>query len=172
MTHWNNAFWAMFVVMGALIIVSTLFNILFLDLLLVFIVVAIGIFKLSDEFSNNSIIHKNKNYNESIKYLTNAIDSSNKLNSRINERHESRFIHVDSKRSEIEKKIEDNYDSLAKKIMKVENRMTDVTKAVVHVAKMHEELSKDIKKELSGIDKLKENTKSTNEKLKRLEAKA
>lgn len=172
MTHWNKAFWLMFIAAGILVTAGSFLRVMYLDILLGFLVIAIGTLKLSDEFAHLESRGKHRDMGESLKYLTHQIDKSNEIASRIDHRHESRFLHMDSKRAEIENKIEDNYDSLAKKIIHVENRMSDVVKAVVEVAKRQEAAAKGTAAARKKVERVKMQADKTSRKLAVLQAKA
>ncbi len=158
MAGWNTAFWILFVIMGIFVVGSALVRIIYIDLMLGFIVVAIGVLKLGEEISEKEIRNRHSNINESIKYLTHQLDSSNVFANRVKEKHETRFLHLDTKRAEIEQIVEDKFDSLAKKLIDHENRIRDITKVAVHVSKKHDSFAKEAQKKLKDVDKIKEKT--------------
>jgi hypothetical protein len=158
MTGWNTAFWVLFVIMGILVVSATFVRILYLDLMLGFLVIAIGLLKLGEEMSDRELRARHNNINESIKYLTHQLDSSNFFTNRIKEKHETRFLRMDTKRAEIEQIVEDKFDSLAKKLIDHENQLKDITKATVHVSKKHDSFAKEAQKKLKDVDKIREKT--------------
>jgi len=172
MKYWNGAFWLLFVIMGALIATSSFLRVLFLDIILGFLVVAVGIMKLSEEFASRSVDNRHKNIHESINFLSHRLDNGDAFNTRIKERHENRFMHLDRKRVGIERTMEDNYDSLAKKIIQQENKLNDVTKALVEVSKKHDAFAKESARELKRLERLKEKADKMHADLKKLQAKA
>ena len=171
MTPWNKGFWLLFVVMGIFVVTGTFLQVVFLDLMIGFLVIAIGLLKLSEEFTHKDLTSRHSNINESLRYLTHMVDSSNSTLVRNNEKHENRFLHFDKKRAEIEETIEDKYDSLAKKIIQQENKLNDVTKALVEVAKRHDAFVRDAKKGLGKVEKLNERTKDISTKLRSMKPK-
>ena len=134
--------------------------------------IAIGILKLGEEFGSNEIKDRHENFTDSMRYLNHVVDNTSALHTRTNERHDNRFHRLDVKRADLEKKIGDNYDSLAKKIIQQENKLNDVTKAVVEIAKRHDALVRDTTRELKKLENLKERTAKMSKKLGRLQQKA
>jgi hypothetical protein len=151
MKQWNRAFWILFIITAALVVAAMIVRILYLDIMLGFLVVSIGIIKLSEEFSSREITHSHDDIRDNIRYLSHQVDASHLFSRRVKEKHEHRFLKLDNKRNDIDEKIENNYDSLAKKIIQNENRLNDVTKAVVVVAKSNENFTKSFAKDAQNI---------------------
>ena len=169
MTHWNRLFWLLFVLMGLLVITASFMRVLFLELMLGFLVIAMGLLKMSEELASREIVTRHGSINESIRYLTHQIDSNSMLTNRLKERHEHRLLHLDTKRADIEKSIEEKYDSLAKKLIQQENKLNDAAKAIVEVAKRHESFAKDASKDLKNLEKLRQRTSEISVKMRRLQ---
>jgi len=172
MAHWNNAFWVLFIIMGALVIAGFAIRVLYLDLVLGFFVIAIGVFKLGEELTSKEISEKHEDIKDNIRYLSHQMDAGNLFTRKIKEKHEHRFLRLDSRRNEIESTVEEKYDSLAKKLIQLENKLNDVTKAIVEVSKRHDTFSKDTGKEIKKIGKIKERTDRMSEKLRKIRVKA
>jgi len=166
MTQWNRAFWILFAVMGMIVITGFIVRVLYIEIILGFLVIAIGILKLGEELTRKEIQDNHDNFKDNIRYLSHQIDAGNLFARRIKERHEHRFLKLDSRRGEIEDIIDDKYDSLAKKIIHVENKLNTASKAIVEVAKRHDNFSKNAKKELMKINRLKNKTDKISDRIK------
>jgi hypothetical protein len=170
MMHWNKAFWLLFVVIGAIVVAGLIVRILYLDLLLGFLVISIGLLKLGEELSSQEIKDKHSDINDNIRYLSHQVDAGNQFARRVKERHEHRFLRLDNRRTDIESIIDDKYDSLAKKFIQLENRANDIAKALVEVSKRHDIHVKKTTDDLKHVKKLKERTDKMSEKLRYVRA--
>jgi len=171
MMQLNRIFWAIFTLIGILLIAGFFVKLLYVDLLLGFLVIAVGVVKLSEELSSNEMKGRHSDINESIRYLTHMVDDANRSMERLKEKSDHRFHHFDGKRAEIEQQIEDNYDSLAKKIVQQENKLNDVTKAVVEIARRHDALVKKVTKDSASLDKVKKKERELKKSLRTLKTK-
>lgn len=170
MTHWNKAFWLLFVVIGAIVVAGLIVRVLYLDILLGFLVISIGLLKLGEELSSKEIKDKHNDINDNIRYLSHQVDAGNQFARRVKERHEHRFLKLDNRRTDIENIIDEKYDSLAKKLIQLENKSNDISKAIVEVSNRHDIHVKRTNDDLKHIKKLRERTDKISEKLRYVRA--
>ncbi|RLJ09993.1 MAG: hypothetical protein DRP15_01585, partial [Candidatus Aenigmatarchaeota archaeon] len=105
-----------------------IFNTFFVDVILGFILVAMGIQKLSEDI-NNKVVRKNQDIlGEALDFIVQWIEKAQGHIRHISVKNENRFHSWDVKRSEIEDKIERNYRDLVKKIIEIENRLNELAK--------------------------------------------
>lgn len=157
MDYWSSAFWLLFVIAGGFVIAGSFIRLIFLDILLGLILIAIGVLKLNEDITRKGLRRRHNNINESIDYLTNQIGTSTNMTRMLRERHDHRFLHLDKKRAEIEDKIEDNYRDLAKKIIHVENKLNEIGRALT------QEIRDTEKTDTSSFRKLEEKIKTIKE---------
>ena len=98
----------------------------------------VGAAKLAEEITDRHMQRKHAIMSESINYLTRQIDSTSNTAVQAKDVSDSRFFKIDRKLSEIDQSIEDDYDSLAKKMVSLENRISDHSKLMLEIAKRQE----------------------------------
>ena len=115
---WNKIFWAMFVIIGIGFVFLAFFgNMLFLDLLLGFAIITMGLHKLGEEYSVKHIKTDQLHVAENMENISKLIQDSHKQ--------------LNDKEINMEKKLERNYRNLARKIIEVENRINEVSDLLV-----------------------------------------
>jgi DNA anti-recombination protein RmuC len=169
MDYWSSVFWLLFVIAGGFVITGSFIRLIFLDILLGLILIAIGVLKLNEDITKRNLGRRHNNINESINYLTNQLGTSTTLTRALRERYDHRFLHLDKKRAEIEGRIEGNYRELAKKIMNVENRVNEIGRALTQEIRELEKTDKNNSKRLEEkIKTVKESQKSNVKDLKQI----
>jgi hypothetical protein len=138
--RWNCLFWLAFVVLGALIIAGSIVRIIYIDLIFGLMVVAVGAAKLGEELTDRKLRRKQSAMHESIQYLTGKVESASSVAENVRDRSDSRFFRIDQKRQEIEEKMESNYRDLVRKSVGIENRVNDLSKMMLEIAKRQEAL--------------------------------
>ncbi len=138
MTQWNKAFWAIFVMLGAIIIAGSIVHILFLDIIFGLLVIGVGVAKLAEEISSRRLQRKHAVMNESINYLTRQVDSTTGTTERLKDASESRFFKIDRRLSDIGGRMENRYDDAVKKVISLENRLNEHSKLMLELAKRQE----------------------------------
>ena len=126
MNHWNRIFWAFFVFIGLVIVFGTLFKALYIEILLGLVVIIVGIHKLGEERSSNNIEETQTKLNRSVDYIAHWMNSMYDFSKNLKNKHEYRLYHLDKKRADMDKKIEDNYRDLVRKVVNLENRMNEL----------------------------------------------
>ncbi len=140
MTHWNRVFWAVFIVLGAIIIAGSIVHILFLDVIFGLLVIGVGAAKLGEEITDRRLQRSHSVMNQSISYLTRQVDSASSVTEHIKDNSDSRFFRTDRRFHDMEDKMESDYNSLAKKIISLENRTNEHSKLMLEIAKRQEAL--------------------------------
>lgn len=131
LSHWDKIFWIFFLILGILFTVASFIRFIYLDIFLGVLIMAMGLEKLSEELIRKRHSEHEKRYAEQLREMKEQIDQSIRKAQSIYEKSDLRFHNAESKRSEIEQKIEDNYDSLAKKIIQLENKMNEISRFLV-----------------------------------------
>lgn len=161
MDYWSSIFWLLFVIAGGFVITGSFIRLVFLDILLGLILIAIGVLKLSEDITRKNLSRRHSNISESMDYLANQIGTSTNLARALRDRHNHRFLHLDRKRAEIEDRIEENYRQLAKKIINVENSLNEIGRALAQEIREVEKAGKSNTNELEEkIKRVRESHKS------------
>lgn len=155
---WNRLFWILFVVIGIILIMGAAFGVLSLvEVLLAFIVIAIGAEKLGEEISDKRLQDEQGRINRDLLFISRWLENNNIFTRQLKDRHEMRFLKLDNKRAEIEKRHETGYRELARKIFDVENKLNEVSRALLHEMK---DMDRDRKFEIKTLGDTMEKLKS------------
>lgn len=131
MNHWNRIFWAFFIFIGLVIIFGTLFQAMYVEVLLGLVVIILGIQKLGDEKVIMRLEDNQAKVNRSMDYMIHWSNTMHDYVKNMKGKHDFRLHNMDSKRAELEKKTEDNYRDLVRKIVDIENHMNELAYAGV-----------------------------------------
>lgn len=131
MDYFNKTFWALFVVIGLFIIVSSVVNIFFVDVLLGLAVIVIGVHKLAEESKSREIEINQGKMAGKINQILDWLDHNHKYTKNLGAKTDFRLDKFHKSKQDSEERHEKLYDDLAKKIIHIENRMTDLSKAFV-----------------------------------------
>ncbi len=155
--NWNKLFWALFIVIGIILIAGAVAGVLSLvEILIAFMVIAIGAEKLGEEISDKKLQEEQGKINRDLIFISRWLENNNVFTRQMKDRHEQRFFKLDNKRADIEKKHELGYRELAKKILDVENRMNEVSRALLQEIKsMDRDRKSELRKLGDRITKLK-----------------
>lgn len=126
----NRLFWVFFIVMGALIVLGVSSRAQFLDVLLGIMLIALGANKLEIEMRHNRLEAEKRDTDSRIRTIDSMIADTHSLASGTRGTHELRLHKLDGKRAEQERKIEQNYRDLVRKIFELENKMNVIAKAI------------------------------------------
>ncbi len=147
--RWNKVFWTLFIVMGIILIAGAAAGVLsMVEVLVAFVVIAIGAEKLGEEISDKRLQEEQDRINRDLIFISRWLESNNVFTRQVKDRHELRLLKLDNKRAEIEEKQELNYRELAKKIFDVENRMNEISKALLQEIKS---MDRDRKQEIRNL---------------------
>ncbi len=126
----NGLFWVLFVVIGALVILGLVYRVLFLDVLLGIMLVALGLNKLEIEMKHTRSERERAETESRISGLDSAVSDARSFLKGTRSSHELRIHKLDTKRADQDKRIEDNYRDLVRKIFELENKMNVIAKAI------------------------------------------
>lgn len=128
---WNKLFWTLFIVIGAILIIGSIIGIFTLvEVLIAFIVIAIGAEKLGEEISDKRLQEEQGRINRDLMFVSRWLENNNVFTRQMKDRHEMRFFNMDQKRAETEKSQESSYRDMARKLIDLENRVNQLSKAV------------------------------------------
>lgn len=125
---WNKFFWLLFLVIGIVIISGAVLGLLsMVEVLVAFIVIAIGAEKLGEEISDKRLQEEQEKINRDLIFISKWLENNNMFTRQMKDKHETRLFNLDKKRAETDEKHEFSYRELAKKIFEIENRMNKLT---------------------------------------------
>ena len=128
-SQWDKVFWALYIIIGAIIVIGTIGNLFVFDILLGVAVIIIGSQKLAEDFRSIKLNYEQARINENINNISHWINSSHNYTKNLKSRHEYRFYHMDKKRIESEKKLEEmekDIETIAKKVISLENKLNEI----------------------------------------------
>jgi hypothetical protein len=129
-THRNKIFWLLFVILGATLISGMITSVFYIDVLLGLLLVIIGLYKFGEEFITDNIRKDQQRFSEDIENVMEWLTHSYEFTKRLKDTHESRIHHLDSKRAEMNNRIDKNYREMVRKIIEVENKLNKTSKEV------------------------------------------
>jgi hypothetical protein len=155
--NWNKIFWALFVAIGIILIAGAVAGVFsMVEVLIAFIVIAIGAEKLGEEISDKRLQDEQGRINRDLLFISRWLENNNVFTRQLKDKHEQRLFKLDNKRADIEKKHELSYRELAKKILDIENRMNEVSRALLQEIKsMDRDRKQEIRKLQDRMEKLK-----------------
>jgi len=124
------AFWAFFMLAGAILIAGFITSRIFADLLLSTVVIAIGLHGLLEEFTHRENRKAFGRIEGSLQQLTEWVEKSHLFAKSTKEKHELRLYHLDSRRAQAEQKLEKRNRELSRKIVDLENKLNSVKKSL------------------------------------------
>jgi len=127
----DKIFWAIFIIVGIAIALSTSISIPILDVLLGLAVVLIGVQKLVEDYRNKEVSEEQKRMKESLDSISKWVRESNDFAGTIKTATESQFSDFSKAHDVISQKIEMNYRELARKILEIENRLNEISRVFV-----------------------------------------
>lgn len=129
-TNRNKIFWFLFMILGVILITGMITSVYYIDVLLGMFLVIIGFYKFGEEFITSSMRKDHQRFYEDIENVMEWLTHSYEFTKRLKDTHENRIHHLDSKRAEMNSKIDKNYRELVRKIIEVENRLNKTSKEV------------------------------------------
>jgi hypothetical protein len=155
--NWNKVFWALFIVIGVILIAGAAAGILSLvEILVAFVVIAIGAEKLGEEISDKRLQEEQEKINRDLLFMSRWLENNNAFTRQMKDSHEKRILKLDNKRAEIEGKHETSYRELARKILEMENKANEVSRALVlEMKSMDRERREEIRKLQDKLERLK-----------------
>jgi hypothetical protein len=126
----NITFWTVFILSGAVLISGLITNIIFLDILLSTIVIAIGFHGLLEEITARENRKAFRKLDDSLQQLSEWFQKSHLFIKSIKEKHELRLHHLDTKRAQTEQKLEKKSRELTKRMIEIENKFNTLKKSL------------------------------------------
>lgn len=125
--HYNKVFWAIFII-AALLLIGSLFSGGLLEIALGMVLIAVGLHRLDLEFNHKD--HENglqtvKNYMQNMGSWVNSKHSSAE---EWNRKYDLRLHSLDKKRASFEKKTEQQYRDLVRKLLETESKLRKMEK--------------------------------------------
>lgn len=125
---WNKIFWGMFIVIGIGFVFLALYgSLLFLDLLLGFAIITMGLHKLGEEYSVKTFKKDQVQLSESMGDISKWMQDSNKYLNELKELQAYNIKTLGTREQDIESQMEKNYRNLARKIIELENRLNEIS---------------------------------------------
>lgn len=136
----NGIFWAIFAIMGVLIAL----RVSLVDIFLGVAVVLLGIFKVGNELQERAREKERESLQQTLKEIREWIEHEYRHLQRMEARYENRFFQLSKKRiasdrrveknyrdivRATDKKIDKNYRELVRKVLQLENKMNDISRA-------------------------------------------
>lgn len=142
----NIAFWGFFILAGTTLISGLITDVIFLDLLLSAVVIAVGFHGLLEELADRNNKKAFKRIDESLFQLTEWMDRVQAFAKAIKEKHELRLHRLDTKRAHTEQKLEKKTREMTKKMVDLENQLNSFKKnmALLELAAPEKRYSKAI----------------------------
>ena len=129
--HYNKFFWLLFLVVGMTFIIGSIWAItlvFYFQVLIGTIIVTAGIHRLGEELNSRNLrrvqARLDRDIDEIIQWMTKSYDYTVTFKNR----HENRFIRLDRKRADLEKRFDSHSDGVAKKMIEVENKVNKTMK--------------------------------------------
>ena len=155
--NWNKVFWGLFLVIGIILIAGAVAGKLSLvEILVAFVVIAIGAEKLGEEISDKKLQEEQNKINRDILFISRWLENNNAFTRQMKDTHEKRILKLDNKRAEIEGKHETSYRDLARKILEMENKANEVSRALLQEMKSRDrDRKEEIRKLQDKLERLK-----------------
>ncbi|MFH1364164.1 MAG: hypothetical protein ABIH52_00750 [Candidatus Aenigmatarchaeota archaeon] len=131
MKHLDITFWALFIVIGAAVITSSLINTIIVDILLGLVIIILGVHKLSQEFTAKKITESQEQSQKKINHILEWLDKNYKYTKNMSERNDIRFDKIHQKNKETGDSVETKYRELAKRMFELENILKELSRALL-----------------------------------------
>ncbi len=135
MNRWDRAFWMMFVLLEAAIIIGNVWFYHPIGIIMGFIVIVAGFAKVGDHVFHKDMRSKVLENKETMKKMTNWLNRQYELTQGLKTLHDSRIHKLDGKRTDLEDHVDRKYRELAGKIIDMENRLSLVSRALLSQSK-------------------------------------
>jgi DNA-binding transcriptional ArsR family regulator len=126
----NFAFWAFYVLTAAVLISGLIANAILAAILLSLLVITAGFHGLLEEFASRENKKAFRRIDESIQQVSDWVQRSYFFSKDIKERFDLRFHSLDTKRSQLEQKVEKNSKDLKKRVIEMENKFNSLKRSI------------------------------------------
>lgn len=124
------AFWVFFILAAATLISGLITSMIFADLLLSAIVIAVGFHGLLEEHTHRENRKAFKRLDFSLQQLGEWLEKSHLFTKSAYEKHELRLHHLDTRRSQAEQKLEKKAKDLSIRLIYLENKVNSLKKTL------------------------------------------
>jgi len=122
----NVIFWVFFILMGFFVFLWSV------EIAIGLLVVMVGVHKIGGEIKIRRLTRERDNLQETLEEVREWVQKDYDYTKKLSEKYETRFFNVTKNRGEVDKKverkIEKNYREIVKQMVKLENKMNDITR--------------------------------------------
>ncbi|MBI4019712.1 MAG: hypothetical protein HY367_00140 [Candidatus Aenigmarchaeota archaeon] len=121
--YFDKLFWVLFIMAGIALAFAAAAAPTLAEIILGILVVALGVQKIGGESRNKSLKVRHRRIEEQLNYVSHLLNSSHYFTKQIKDMHESRFLRVESKRIDMEKRIQSAERGLERMVISVDNKV-------------------------------------------------
>lgn len=140
--YWNRLFWIVFIVLGIFIIVGTIGNIFFVDVMIGLVVVIIGMERLAEEVDKQAIRGEQTRIHQNLDYVSTWLGDSYAFAKSVRTHQDNRLHRFDVKRAEMQHTIEQNHRDLVRKILEVDNNHTRLSRKLDRLEQHNKDMAR------------------------------
>jgi len=129
-THYNKVFWALFLAAVAVLLGGLFGNLPLFDVLLALILIVIALHKVEEDVLHSKIDYEKTYTDANIRRMNHLLGNHHIFTRNLKDVHEYRLHNLDTRRAELDFRLEQNYRELVRKIIEVENKLNDLSKKV------------------------------------------
>lgn len=122
--HINTIFWIFFILMGASIALMAP-----IEVIIGLLVILIGLTKLSNEANIKSLATDTQALSEDVREIKEWLHRDHDFISMLREKYDNRIFRSSRKQVELSEKLEKNYRDLTNKILQIDNKLMEVSRA-------------------------------------------
>jgi O-6-methylguanine DNA methyltransferase len=129
-SHWSKIFWTLFVIAVISLVASKIAGIIPLDtlILLGLLMVIVGAGKLSEELTSKRVMGHQSDVYQSLHNISQQLSSMFKLVDTYRVKTDHRLFQISRRRKDSEKRFEEKYRDVVKKIIEIENKVNRLSK--------------------------------------------
>lgn len=133
--HQEKLFWTLFVIIGALLITGILAGVALLEIPTGLMLIILGVNRLAEELDIRKSRRNHDNLHANIQNIRHLVHTTHATVKNLKTRHEARFQNINQRRILTDRKVEQNYRDLVRKILEIENDLTDMKRALNRASK-------------------------------------
>ena len=121
----NSMFWLVFALIG----VFLFFRLPLIEVIVGILVVFLGIYKIAEELDRRKAEHERTSIQKTLEDIRDWMEREHKFVKLIEGRYDNRFFQSNKKRIDVEKKLDKNYRDLTRKLLQIDNKLMDISRA-------------------------------------------
>jgi len=129
-THYNKVFWGLFLAAVAVMFTAVLGSLPILDILLALILIVIALHKVEEDMLHHRLGHDKVDNEINMRRVNHLLGNHFLFTRNLRDSHEFRLHNLDTKRVELDGKIEQKYREIVRKVLEVENELNRISKTV------------------------------------------